>query len=129
MIGKRLSHYRIAEQIGRGGMGVVYRAHDEQLDRDVAIKVLPHGSLSDEAARKRFRTEALSLARLNHPNVVVVYDVGTIHDQVFVAMELVPGPTLAEWIAKGPHRWQEVVDVFVQAGHGLAAAQRRPRCR
>ena len=74
MIGQRLSHYRIIEQIGAGGMGVVYRAHDEQLDRDVAIKVLPPGSLSDESARKQFRREALSLARLNHPNVATVHE-------------------------------------------------------
>src|ERR1700694_3298147 len=67
LVGQTLGHYRIIEQIGAGGMGVVYRAHDEQLDRDVAIKVLPIGRLVDESTQKRFRREALSLARLNHP--------------------------------------------------------------
>ena len=68
-LGRVLGHYRIVEQIGAGGMGVVYCAHDEQLDRDVALKVLPAGTLADDAARKQFRKEALALARLNHPNI------------------------------------------------------------
>jgi len=68
LVGQTLGHYVVLEQIGAGGMGVVYRAHDEQLDRDVALKVLPFGMLADDAARKRFRKEALSLAKLNHPN-------------------------------------------------------------
>src|SRR6476659_7358016 len=77
IVGARLSHYRILEQIGAGGMGVVYRARDEQLERDVAIKVLPTGMLADENARKRFRKEALSLARLNHPNIATIFEFGT----------------------------------------------------
>jgi serine/threonine protein kinase len=67
LIGQKLGHYRIVEEIGAGGMGVVYRAHDEHLDRDVAIKVLPSGMLGGEGARKRFRKEARSLSKLNHP--------------------------------------------------------------
>ncbi len=67
MIPPKLSHYRVLEKIGAGGMGVVYRAHDEQLARDVAVKVLPSGMLADEGTRQRFRREALALARLNHP--------------------------------------------------------------
>jgi eukaryotic-like serine/threonine-protein kinase len=77
MIGQRLGHYRILEQIGAGGMGVVYCARDEQLDRDVALKILPAGALADDAARKRFRNEALALAKLSHPNVGVVHEFGT----------------------------------------------------
>jgi len=69
MVGETLSHYRILEQIGAGGMGVVYLAHDERLERDVALKVLPAGTLADETARKRFRREALTLSKLNHPNI------------------------------------------------------------
>ena len=69
MIGQTLGHYRVAEKIGEGGMGVVYRARDEQLERDVALKILPAGALADEATRKRFRKEALALAKLNHPNI------------------------------------------------------------
>ena len=74
MVGHRLGHYLITEQLGAGGMGVVYRARDERLDRDVALKVLSPGSVSDETARKRLRKEALALSRLNHPNIETVYD-------------------------------------------------------
>src|SRR5438309_10053669 len=102
MIGQRLSHYRIVEQIGAGGMGFVYRAHDEQLDRDVAIKVLPPGSIADEAARKRFRKEALSLARLNHPNIATVHEFGTQDGADFLVIEYIPGVTLDVKLASGP---------------------------
>ena len=77
MIGRTISHYRVIEKIGAGGMGEVYRAHDEQLDRDVALKILPAGLLADEAARKQFRKEALALAKLNHPNIETVYEFGS----------------------------------------------------
>jgi serine/threonine protein kinase len=73
-IGQTLGHYRILEKIGAGGMGTVYRAHDERLDRDVAFKVLPPSGPASDAARKLFRTEALALSRLNHPNIATVYD-------------------------------------------------------
>jgi serine/threonine-protein kinase len=74
MVGETLGRYRIVEKIGQGGMGIVYLAHDERLDRKVAIKVLPPGLLSQEAARNRFRKEALSLAKLNHPNIATIHD-------------------------------------------------------
>src|SRR5256885_4931728 len=77
MIGRTLGRYRILEQIGGGGMGVVYRALDARLERDVAVKVLPSGALVDEAARRRFRQEALALAKLSHPNICVIYDFDT----------------------------------------------------
>src|SRR5690348_5819122 len=76
-IGQVLGHYRIVEQIGAGGMGVVYRAHDLQLDRDVALKVLPAGTISDTGARARFHKEALALARLNHPHIATVHEFGS----------------------------------------------------
>ena len=74
LIGRTISHYRIVEKIGAGGMGVVYRARDEDLDRDVALKFLPIRVLSDEAARKRFRKEALVLAKMNHPNIATIHE-------------------------------------------------------
>jgi serine/threonine protein kinase/tetratricopeptide (TPR) repeat protein len=124
MIGQRLSHYRIEEQIGAGGMGVVYRAHDEQLDRDVAIKVLPPGALADEAAHKRFRKEALALARLNHPNIATVHEFGSQDGIYFLVTEYIAGITLDAKLARGPLAPAEVVRLGVQMAEGLAAAHR-----
>ena len=125
MIGKELSHYRIVEQIGAGGMGVVYRAHDEQLDRDVAVKVLPKRLLDDEAARKRFRKEALSLARLNHPNIATVHEFGSQDGTDFLVIEYIAGITLDIKIAKHPLPIDEVVRLGVQLAAGLAAAHQQ----
>lgn len=122
MIGKTLGHYRIETQIGAGGMGVVYRAHDEQLDRDVALKVLPAGTLGDEAARKQFRKEALALAKLNHPNIETVFEFGSQDGVDFLAMELIPGQPLGEKLKEGPLEQQEVVRLAMQLADGLAAA-------
>ncbi len=122
MIGQRLSHYQIVARIGAGGMGVVYRAHDEQLDRDVAIKVLPPGSLGDEAARKRFRKEAWSLARLNHPNVATVHEFGTQDENDFLVTEFIAGLTLDVKLARGPLPSAEVARLGTQLAAGLAAA-------
>ncbi len=122
MIGKQLSHYRIVERIGAGGMGVVYRAHDEDLDRDVAIKVLPSGSLTDDTARKRFRKEALSLARLNHPNVATVHEFGTDGDIDFLVTEFIPGITLDAKLAAGPIAPREAMRLGMQLAAGLHAA-------
>src|SRR3989441_12838720 len=94
IIGLRLSHYRIIEQIGAGGMGVVYRARDEQLERDVAIKVLPVGTLADEAARKRFRKEALALAKLNHPNIATIFEFSTQNSTDYLVIEYIAGLAL-----------------------------------
>jgi serine/threonine protein kinase/predicted negative regulator of RcsB-dependent stress response len=122
MIGQRLSHYQIVERIGAGGMGVVYRAHDEQLDRDVAIKVLPPGSLADDTARKRFRQEALSLARLNHPNIATIHEFGTQDDTDFLVTEFIAGITLDIKLVPGPLSSQEVVRLGMQLAEGLSAA-------
>ncbi len=100
--GSKLGHYEIEAPLGAGGMGVVYRARDQRLHRLVAIKVLPPGLLKDEAARRRFRQEALALARLNHPNIAVVYDVGEEDGADFLVMEYVAGQSLAEKIRSGP---------------------------
>lgn len=97
--GRTLGHYRVLEQIAAGGMGVVYRAHDQRLERDVAIKVLPPGVLADEAARKRFRKEALVISRLNHPNVATVYDFDSQDGIAFLVMELIPGSDIDQKVA------------------------------
>ena len=122
MIGKTIAHYRIVAQVGAGGMGVVYRAHDERLDRDVALKVLPVGTLGDEKARKQFRKEALALAKLNHPNIETVHEFGTQDDMDFLAMELIPGQTLSQKMKEGPLSQHDVLRLGIQFADGLAAA-------
>src|SRR5580704_8305345 len=122
MLNQTLSHYRVLERIGAGGMGVVYRAHDEQLDRDVAVKVLSSGLLADDAARKRFRKEALSLARLNHPNIATVHEFGTQDGTDFLVTEYIPGTTLDSKLARGALSTKEVIDLGGQLMHGLTAA-------
>ncbi len=123
--GARVGRYVVLGRLGAGGMGVVYAAHDPELDRKVALKLLrcdgpdapDHGQLRDRLLR-----EAQAMARLAHPHVVAVHDVGSHADQVFVAMELVEGQTLARWLAAAPRGWRDIVAAFVQAGQGLAAA-------
>jgi eukaryotic-like serine/threonine-protein kinase len=122
MIGKTISRYRILEQVGAGGMGVVYRAHDEQLERDVAIKVLPPGMLADAAARRRFRKEALSLARVNFPSIATIHEFGSEDDVDFLVTEYIPGTTLDTKLHGGGLPQQEVVQLGIQLAQGLAAA-------
>ncbi len=124
MIGTKLSHYRLLEQIGAGGMGVVYRAHDEHLDRDVAVKVLPAGILADDAARQRFRREAHALSRLNHPHIATVHDFDTQDGIDFLVMELVDGEPLTERIHRGASPEAEVCSLGGQIAAALEAAHR-----
>jgi serine/threonine protein kinase/tetratricopeptide (TPR) repeat protein len=126
MIGTLLGHYRILEEIGAGGMGVVYRARDERLERDVAVKVLPAGTLADEAARHRFRKEALALSRVNHANIAAVYDFDTQDGVDFLVMELVSGTTLdTRLAASGALTEPEAVRLGTQLARGLAAAHEK----
>ncbi len=125
--GARLDRYEIRERLGAGGMGVVFAAHDPQLGRDVAIKVLrrpgvgvDHSAVADR--RQRLAREARAMAQVNHPNVVAVYDVGEVDGQVYLAMELVRGDTLRGWARAARRSPREVVEVFLAAGRGLAAA-------
>jgi len=122
LVGHTLGHYRIIEQIGAGGMGVVYRAHDEQLERDVAVKVLPVGTLADETARKRFRKEALALAKLNHPNIATIFEFSTQNGTDYLVTEYISGQTLDEKLATGALLEKEVVSLGVQLAQGLSAA-------
>ena len=122
MIGSRLGPYEILALIGAGGMGVVYRARDGRLDRDVAIKVLPLGLLIDEAVRKRFRKEALALAKLNHPNIAAVYDVGEQGGTDYLVMECVPGQSLAEVLRSGSMPDREAASLGLQVATALEEA-------
>ena len=121
-LGKVLGHYRILEQIGAGGMGIVYRAHDMQLDRDVALKVLPAGTLNDGSARARFRKEALALARLNHPNIATVHEFGTQDGVDFLVTEYIAGETLDSKLLCASLSQPEVVNLGHQLAQGLEAA-------
>src|SRR5215469_9688394 len=122
MIEERLGHYRILERIGAGGMGEVYRACDERLEREVAVKVLPHGMLSDDSVRKRLRKEAQILSKLSHPNIEILFDFD--HEDLveFLVVEYVAGVTLSDVLSNGPLPEKEVARLGVQLANGLAAA-------
>ncbi|HET9449728.1 MAG TPA: serine/threonine-protein kinase, partial [Aggregicoccus sp.] len=122
--GTPLGRYLILERLGAGGMGEVYAAFDPQLNRKVALKLLlPGGNPEMQAeARLRLLREAQAMARLSHPNVIPVYDLGEFGERVFVAMELIEGRTLRRWLQETPRSWREVVEVLSAAGRGLAAA-------
>ena len=117
----RIGRYLTIKALGSGGMGVVVEAFDPELDRRVAIKLLRarDGAPSSHA---RLLREAQAMARLSHPNVVQVYDVGALGQQVYVAMELVDGQTLAAWQDAAPRPWRDTVHMYLEAGRGLAAA-------
>ncbi|MCI0356614.1 MAG: protein kinase [Acidobacteria bacterium] len=125
MIGQTLGHYRVLEQIGAGGMGVVYRAHDERLDRDVALKVLPADVFQGEAARARLLREARTASKLNHPHICTVHEVGEADGQTYIAMELVEGQPLSVKLLSGPLPATEVVRLGLQLAEGLAHAHER----
>ncbi len=118
----RLGRFRILDQLGAGGMGVVYAAYDPQLDRRVALKVLKPQQYESEKARERLLREAQALGQLSHPNVLPIHDVGIIDDCVFLVMEYVDGVDLKSWLAAETRSWRDILDVYIEAGYGLAAA-------
>jgi tetratricopeptide (TPR) repeat protein/tRNA A-37 threonylcarbamoyl transferase component Bud32 len=124
--GGMIGRYIVLGLLGKGGMGVVYSAYDPELDRKVALKLLRvtqgRKGADLDAKRTRLLREAKAIARLSHPNVVVVYDVGTFQDQVFISMELVDGLTATRWRDAKKPKWKEVLQVFIAAGEGIAAA-------
>ncbi|TKC99217.1 serine/threonine-protein kinase [Polyangium fumosum] len=122
--GSAVRRYVVLSKVGAGGMGVVYAAYDPELNRRVALKVLRAEDQGEgsEQARARLLSEAQTLARLAHPNVVAIHDVGVTHGDVFLVMEFVEGPTLGAWLAERRRPLQEVLPIFLQAGRGLAAA-------
>jgi len=119
--GAMVERYVVLHELGAGGMGVVYAAYDPELDRKVALKLL-HARRGSVRARARLLREARSIAKIRHPNVVTVYDVGTYEDRIFVAMELVEGQTLRRWVQANSPSWRAIVEVLAQAGRGLQAA-------
>ncbi len=122
LIGETLSHFEILEFIGKGGFGEVYRARDTDLDRTVALKVLPEAVSADPAGRARFRREARAASRLTHPNVCTIYEFGEQGTRTFIAMEFVAGRTLKERIWESPLAPMEALDVAIQIAEGLASA-------
>src|SRR6201987_4084054 len=122
MIGQRVARYLILEKIGAGGMGVVYRARDERLERDVALKVLPPGIFRDEAARKRFRKEALALSKLNHPNIATIHDFDSQDGVDFLVMEFITGSTLSHKLRSEGLSEKEVISLGLQIASALEEA-------
>jgi eukaryotic-like serine/threonine-protein kinase len=118
----RVGRYSVLRRLGRGGMSTVFRAYDPELDRQIALKLLTSWDEADTEGPARLVREARAMAKITHPNVAAVYDVGLVDDGVFIAMELIEGPTLETWTRATARPWTEVLRMYLLAGRGLAAA-------
>jgi TolB-like protein len=125
VIGKTISHYRILEKLGQGGMGVVYKAEDTKLDRLVALKFLPKHLLCDEEAMVRFEHEAKAASALSHPNITTIYEIDQVEGECFICMEYVEGKSVKEFIAAKVLSVEEVLKIAIQIGEGLHAAHKK----
>jgi len=125
MIGKTISHYRILEKLGEGGMGVVYKAQDTKLDRIVALKFLPKHLLCDEEAKTRFVHEAKAASALNHNNITTIHDIDQVEDQCFISMEYIEGKSIKELVKEKTLSVKEILDIAIQVGEGLNAAHKK----
>jgi len=125
MIGKTISHYRILEKLGEGGMGVVYKAQDTKLKRTVALKFLPQELLCDSESKTRFIHEAQAASALNHPNITTIYEIDEVNQKCFISMEYVDGNSLKELIYKRTFAIDEILAIALKIAEGLKAAHKK----